>query len=211
LNFNLPKKYFSKIELQKHKMEYQYAYEKIDQYAKQHNLELEFGFYSTKIKNPDYLDKNKSISEINISTFILTKFSGDIYICILREEGAHDTSKLKNILNLCGNFSELLLVVSDTQNTKLISICTDHRPKMNLIHISTFIHGPLNHYSAPKEVRLIDYEAEQDIVMCEKNNLMEIHFHDPLCAWFRFKPGDVILILNRSFISGFNTHYRVVK
>jgi DNA-directed RNA polymerase subunit H (RpoH/RPB5) len=192
-------------------MEYVEAYNAFKNYAAEMGLKLEFGYYTTKTKTAEYLEGNKILSEININYFIISRYEGDHYICVIKTEAMQDSSKLRTIVNICRGFQNLLIVTADTQNTKLTTICGEFVPKMNFISVAAFKNGVMNNICMPAQIKKIDYEAEKDIVMCEKNNLMEIHFHDPVCAWFNFKPGDVIAILNRSFVSGFNTHYRVVK
>jgi len=192
-------------------MEYAYAYDKIKDYAKIHNLELEFGLYSTKVKEPDFLSENKVLTEININLFIITKFKGDNYVIILKEEAASNINKLNSVLNIIRGFSDALIVTHDVHNTKIQNLILENLPKLNYINLPVFIKNPMNSIYAPKEVFKLNFAEEEKIIMAKKKDLMEINFIDPLVAWFRFKPGDIICLLYPSFVSGFDTHYRFVE
>jgi len=192
-------------------MEYSTAYFKIPEYAKIHNFKLENGLYTTKNKVDDYLSETKFLSEININLFVIVKFAGDCYVCIMKSEGANDISKLTSVINMIKNFKELLIVTKDTKSTKLINLASEHTPKINFINLPAFITNPMAHCFSPKSITKIDYEEEAKVILIEKKDLLEIDFHDPVIAWLRFKPGDVLCILNRSFVCGFDTHYRLVK
>ena len=191
-------------------MEYYIAYTKIPDFAKMHGFVLEFGHYTTKDKSADYLSENKVLTEININSYILVKFENDIYVCIVKTDCAADTNKLNNILNVAKKFSEILFIAPAGDNTKIRSLAAEHLPKINLINLPAFIANPMANCFSPASVEKIDY-TDEEIIHVEKKNLMEINFHDPICAWFRFKPDDVLRILNRSFVSGFVTQYRFVK
>lgn len=191
-------------------MEYSSAYEKIAEFAKFHDFKLEYGLFTTKNKIEEYLSESKLLSEININLFVMVKFAGDIYVALLKSEAADDLSKLTSIVNMAKNFTELLIITPNPKSTKLNNLASEHMPKLNFINIIAFI-SSMKHCFSPKSVVKINYEDEEKVLMVDKKNLMEINFHDPLVAWMRFKPGDVLSILNYSFVTGYDTHYRLVK
>ncbi len=185
------------------------AYKKIDDFAKLHNLILVNGFFSNGEKKNDYAEERAFSMELNKNFFVASKFETDYFIIICKKELFKNSTAFNKMKNLTKTKRELLIIYEYDPDSKKKDLFVDeNKPVVNYISLQVFLVGPLNHSAAPLSVELFDFEPLEKILMIKKKDLPEIAFTDPVIAWLRLKPGQVIKIINFSPTSGKNVIYR---
>lgn len=187
------------------------AYKKINEFAELHKLILLQGFYSNAEKKIDYADEKLFSLEINKNLFVASKFEGDYYIIICKKDLFKNSVAFNKMKNLTKNKRELLVIYEYEPDTKKKdSFIEEYKPIVNFIPLQVFLIGPLNHSAAPLSVELFDYEPLEKILMIKKKDLPEIAYTDPVIAWLRLRPGQVIKVVNFSPTCGKNSIYRII-
>ena len=187
------------------------AYKKINEFADLHKLIILNGFYSNAEKKIDYADEKLFSLEINKNLFVTSKFEGDYYIIICKKELFKNSIAFNKMKNLTKNRRELLIIYEyEFDIKKKDSFVEEYKPIVNFIPLQVFLIGPLNHSAAPLSVELYDYEPLEKILMIKKKDLPEINYTDPVIAWLRLRPGQVVKIINYSQTRKKNTIYRII-
>jgi DNA-directed RNA polymerase subunit H (RpoH/RPB5) len=187
------------------------AYKKIDEFAKIHNLILLNGFYSNSEKKNDYVDERIFSMELNKNLFVATKFETDYFIVVCKKDLFKNSTAFNKMKNLTKSKRELLVIYEyEPDSKKKDMFVEENKPVVNYISLQVFLIGPLNHSAAPISVELFDFEPLEKILMIKKKDLSEIAFTDPVIAWLRLKPGQVVKIVNFSPTSGKNINYRLI-
>lgn len=188
------------------------AYKKIKDFAKLHDLILVNGFYSNNDKKTDYIEEKTFLMEINKNYFVTLKFEKDYFIVICKRDILKNTTAFNRMENLTKTRREMLVIYEyDTDKKKLDSLIDIYYPVINCIPLQSFLIGPLNHSAAPDYIKPINYEEIEEIIMIKKKDLPEMSFKDPVSAWLRLKPGQVVKIVNRSPVCGGHPIYKLIN
>ncbi len=186
------------------------TYNLVKDYAKLHNLILVNGFYSNSDKQDDYIDIKKFSLEINKSGFVTLRYKEDFYIVICKKQLFKDTASFNKMDNICKNRKEMLIIYEYELDQKKLQIyLEENKPIVNAIPLQSFLFK-LDHKSLPKKIELFDFEKENSMLMISKKSLPEISFNDPVIAWLRLKPGQVIKIKDYCPTSGYYITYRQI-
>jgi DNA-directed RNA polymerase subunit H (RpoH/RPB5) len=149
--------------------------------------------------------------EMNKNLFVAAKYETDYFIVICKKELFKNTVAFNKMKNLTKTKRELLIIFEYEPDTKKKDVfIEENRPIVNLISLQVFLIGPLNHAAAPLSVELFDFEPLEKILMIKKKDLPEIAYTDPVIAWLRLRPGQVVKVVNFSPTSGKNIIYRYI-
>lgn len=180
-------------------------------FAKYHNIEIEYGL--CKLKNPiaDLVSENEFQLNFNSNHYVIVKLKPEFYIVFCDSTTFSISKYIENIKTIIGPFKIPTLFVAAELSTdvKIMNIIQNNKPQVNFMYAASFLTNPLKHISAPI-VEKIDYEPIEKVILISKANLPIIPFVDPIAAWMRLVPGDVIVEKQKNIVSGLSTTYRHV-
>jgi len=187
------------------------AYSGIKTFAEHHKLLRVNGFYTNSVKQEDYADERTFTLEMNKNFFVATRFEENYFIVVCKKDLFKNTIAYNKLENLTRARKEMLVIYEHEPGlNKVATLLETYRPIVNVIPLQSFNIGPLNHITSPISVERFDYNELERILMIKKKDLPEISFSDPLAAWMRLRPDDVIKIVNYSPTAGKSVAYRVV-
>ncbi len=192
------------------------GYYTIHRYAEEQELKLIKGLISPTENFDNYIDEHKFKTEILTKYgFVVTQFKTKedkiLYITVCADKVFENKDLIKKMMNIIKDGNEILLLVLYSENiAKLKSLLNDNKPVMNYITIQSFYANPLKHKYAPVSVEVVDYSELENFWYKDKKTLPEISFYDPIVAYLRFKPGEVIKIKDISPINGIFVSYRLI-
>lgn len=189
------------------------GYKKLEEYSKFHNLKLVKGLISTTDSSASYLDEKKFISEINNKNgFVATLFSDNVYIVFCKKSVFANSDTFDRLDTLTSNRTSMLLVIETVAEiNKLKSYIELNKPVVNSISVQSFYINPLKNRFSSLEITLYDYQSLEKILLIEKKNLLLINFNDPVIAYLRLIPGQVIKTKDSSPLNGQSVSYRFIK
>lgn len=189
------------------------GYKKIEEYAKLHALKLQKGLISTTDSSDGYVEEKKFIIEINNKNgFVVAQFEGGVFIAICKKTVFASSDAFDRLDSITQKRTSMLIVVETcAEINKLKNYININKPIVNSISLQSFIINPLKHRFAPVLVELFNYDELEKIIMVQKNNLPEIDFNDPIIAYLRLIPGQVIKITDVSPLNGKCISYRIIK
>lgn len=191
-------------------------YFKINDYAKETDLKLIHGYISSIESFDDYIDEIKFKIEILTKNHFVTSMFKDkngkiVYISICDNKIFSNTDNIKRLTNIYKDAYEILIIsLYIGEIKKLKQLLNENKPTMNYISAQSFFVNPVRHIFSPISVKVINYEELENFWYIDKKKLPEINFSDPIVAYLRFKPGDVLQIDDISPVNGKFITYRLV-
>ena len=185
------------------------GYLRLKEYAQETSLTLSYGLVTNTAKKEGYIDEKSFIIEINGKNNFVAALFGNLYIIFCKNEAFKSSDSINRIKNIVGD-SEALLIVEHNKPNKLDTLLAEMKPHYNYMYLVSFVIKPFNNIFSPLNISLCDYDSLQKIIFFEKKDLSEISFWDPVIAYYRYKPGQVIEVVDANLSCGKSVSYRYV-